>query len=112
LIWKRRQNDYVFLGSADHANALLVGAQSVQALRLSDGAPAWVQETRPLPAGALPAGQGYLSDGHYFLPLTSGQVADIDMASGKLTSFAPSGSNGASGNLFWHPGSDFAQSAL
>jgi outer membrane protein assembly factor BamB len=112
LVWKRRQNDFVFVGSVHHGNVLLVGAQSVQALKLSDGAPAWEQETRQLPTGSLPVGQGYLSDGHYFLPLTSGQVADIDMAAGKLTSFSPAGSNVELGNLICHRGSVLSQSAL
>jgi outer membrane protein assembly factor BamB len=111
-VWKRPQNDFVFVGSVHHGNVLLVGAQSVEALRLSDGAPAWEQEKRQLPAGSLPVGQGYLSDGHYFLPLSSGQVADIDMAGGKLTTFSPAGTNVELGNLICHRGSVLSQSAL
>ena len=40
---------------------------------LADGAAAWPKEFA-LPDGVLPAGLGYLSEGRYFLPLTSGQV--------------------------------------
>ncbi|HEX3598695.1 MAG TPA: PQQ-binding-like beta-propeller repeat protein, partial [Lacipirellulaceae bacterium] len=89
LIWKRRQSDALFIGGVDHGYVLLVGSQAVQALRLSDGAPAWSQATVALPSGALPAGQGYLSQGRYFLPLSSGQIAEIDMASGKITNDEP-----------------------
>ena len=65
LMWKRRQGDALFIGGVDHGNVVLVGSQAVQALRLSDGAPAWKQESVALPTGALPAGQGYLSQGRY-----------------------------------------------
>ncbi len=112
LLWHRRQGDSLFLGSVDHGNVLLISGQSVQALRLSDGAPAWEKETLSLPSGALPAGQGYLSDGRYYLPLTSGQIAEIDMAAGKLTTFSPAGSNVALGNLICYRGSVVSQSAL
>jgi outer membrane protein assembly factor BamB len=112
LAWKRRQGDSLFLGSVDHGNVLVIGGQSIQALRLSDGNPAWERETLSLPTGVLPAGQGYLSDGHYFLPLTSGQIAEIDMSAGKLETFAPAGSNVVLGNLICYRGSVLSQSPL
>jgi outer membrane protein assembly factor BamB len=112
LLWHRRQGDSLFVGCVDHGNVLLVSGQSVMALRLSDGAPAWEKETLPLPSGALPAGQGYLSEGRYYLPLTSGQVAEIDLAAGKLATFSPAGSNAALGNLICCRGSVVSQSAL
>ncbi len=111
-LWTHPQGEYLFLGCVDHGKVLLVGPQSVQALRLSDGAPAWEQETLSLPSGVLPAGQGYLSEGGYFLPLTSGQVAEIDMADGKLATFAPSGSNVVLGNLICYRGSVLSQSPI
>ncbi len=112
LLWKRRQGDYLFLAGVDHGYVLLVGGQSVQALRLSDGAPAWQQETRSLPTGALPAGQGYLSAGHYFLPLSTGQIAEIEMTTGKLATFAPAAAGVPLGNLICYRGSVLSQSAL
>ena len=112
LVWHRRQGDSLFIGGVDHGNVLLVGGQSVIARRLSDGEPAWEKETLPLPSGVLPAGQGYLSDGRYYLPLTSGQIAEIDMAAGKLATFSPAGSNVALGNLICYRGSVISQSPL
>lgn len=110
--WKRLKGDSLFVGSVGHGRVLLIGGQSVQALRLADGEPAWENETLPLPSGALPAGQGYVSDGLYYLPLTSGQIAEIDMAEGKLITFTPSAPNLALGNLICHRGSVLSQSAL
>jgi outer membrane protein assembly factor BamB len=112
LAWPRRQGDSLFIGCVDHGNVLLVGGQSVIARRLSDGEPAWEKETIPLPTGVLPAGQGYLSDGRYYLPLTSGQIAEIDMAAGKLATFSPTGSNVSLGNLICYRGSIISQSPL
>ena len=92
---------------------LLVGAEGVQASARADGAAAWQQEIGAAAAGALPAGQGYLSDGHYYLPLTSGEIVAIEIASGKLTTFhaAPS-PEVALGNLICYRGSVLSQSAL
>jgi outer membrane protein assembly factor BamB len=112
LNWKRRQGDSLFLACVDQGNVLLVGAQSVQALRLSDGNSAWEKETLSLPSGALPAGHGYLSDGRYYLPLTSGQIAEIDIADAGLNTFAPAGANIGLGNLIHYRGSVLSQSVL
>ncbi|HVT27217.1 MAG TPA: PQQ-binding-like beta-propeller repeat protein, partial [Lacipirellulaceae bacterium] len=112
LLWKRRQGDSLFLGTVSNGNVLLVGGQSVVALRLSDGTPAWPKESVSLPTGVLPAGQGYLSDGRYYLPLTSGQIDAIDLADGKLTTSAPSGTHVALGNLICYRGSVISQSPL
>jgi outer membrane protein assembly factor BamB len=112
LVWPRRQGDSLFIGCVDHGSVLLVGGQSVIARRLSDGEPAWEKEAVSLPTGALPAGQGYLSDGRYYLPLTSGQIAEIDMATGKLAAFSPAGSNLSLGNLICYRGSVISQSPL
>ena len=112
LLWKRRQGDALFVGCVDHGNVLLVGPQAVQALCLSDGAPAWKQEGVSLPTGALPAGQGYLSEGRYFLPLTSGQIAEIEMAAGEITHEEPANPNVVLGNLICYRGSVLSQSPL
>lgn len=109
LVWKRRQGDSLFLAAVDHGNVLLVGGQSVIALHLSDGAPAWDKESVALPTGVLPSGQGFLSDGQYFLPLTSGQLANIDISTGKFGLSAVGSSNVALGNLITCRGSVISQ---
>jgi outer membrane protein assembly factor BamB/predicted Zn-dependent protease len=111
-LWHHRQGDSLFIGGVDHGNVLLVSGQSVMACRLSDGDPAWKKETTPLPSGALPAGQGYLSEGRYYLPLTSGQIAEIDMATGSLETYSPAGGTVSLGNLICYRGSVISQSPL
>ncbi len=77
--------------------ALLVGRSSVRGLRMSDGQPAW--QPVPLPPGARPSGRGYFSDGRYYLPLTSAEVAVIDPAAGRLSHRASSVDGRVPGNL-------------
>ena len=60
----------------------------------------------------LPAGQGYLSEGRYFLPLTSGQIAEIEMAAGEITHDEPASPNVVLGNLICYRGSVLSQSPL
>jgi len=111
-VWTRRQGESLFVACVDQGNVLLVGAGGVQALRAADASPAWRQETVVLPSGALPAGQGYLSDGCYYLPLTTGEIAAIATSDGKLT-IHPAPRPGAElGNLICHRGSILSQSAL
>lgn len=112
MLWKRRQGDSLFIGGVENGNVLLVGSQGVQALRLSDATSAWKQESVALPTGALPAGQGYLSQGKYFLPLTSGQIAEIEMATGAITTDEPASPNIMLGNLICYRGSVISQSPL
>ncbi len=112
LLWHRPQADSLFIGGVDHGNVLLIGSQSVIARRLSDGEPTWKKESTPLPSGELPTGQGYVSDGHYYLPLASGQIAEIDFESGELAAFSPAGSNVSLGNLIYYRGSIISQSPL
>jgi outer membrane protein assembly factor BamB len=110
--WKRRKGEALFVGGVQNGVVLLVGSQAVQGVRLSDGAPAWKQESSPLPTGALPSGQGYMSDGQYFLPLTSGQIVQVDMTTGKVAGGEASPASISLGNLVCYRGSVISQSPL
>ncbi|MCI0333017.1 MAG: PQQ-binding-like beta-propeller repeat protein [Planctomycetes bacterium] len=110
--WKHRQGESLFVAGVDRGNVLLIGAEGVQALRVSDGSAAWQPEVVPLPEGALPAGQGYMSDGRYYLPLTTGEIAAIETADGTLNVFRAARPGAALGNLICYRGSILSQSAL
>ncbi len=110
--WKHRQGEALFVAGIDKGTVLLVGSDGVQALRVADGSAAWQPEIVPLPEGALPAGQGYMSDGHYYLPLTTGEIAAIEAADGKLSVFRAARPGAALGNLICHRGSILSQSPL
>ena len=112
LLWKHRQVDSLMMGCVDGGHLLLVNAESVQALRVTDGAPAWPHETASLPEETLPAGQGYLSEGIYYLPLTSGEIAAVEMADGRVTRYSAAEKDVALGNLICYRGSVLSQSPL
>lgn len=112
LLWKKPRDKSIYLAGIDRGVVLLVGADSVAALRLADGTPAWDKERVELPAGVLPSGFGYLSDGRYYLPLTSGQVIAVNMQDGSVTGAVESRQPTSVGNLICHRGSIISQSAL
>src|SRR5262249_42027370 len=73
--------------------AILVGKRQLTAVKLSDGKSAWtsaVAYAEPAKPGAaaagesvqppMPSGRGYLSGGSYFLPLSSAEVVQVDLA--------------------------------
>jgi len=112
LLWKHRRGEASFVGGVHDGRVLLIEADKLRALRAADGVPAWEQEFAPLPAGTLPAGQGYLSEGHYYLPLSSGEIADVELATGKVSTIGSAQHGSALGNLISYRGSILSQSAL
>src|SRR5262249_10551012 len=109
-LWKRRQGESLFIGGVDHGTVLLIGSQTIQGVKLSDGTPAWKQESLPLPRNVLPAGQGYVSQGKYYLPLSSGQIAEIDFETGNVSNDEPANPELTLGNLICYRGSVLSQS--
>ncbi len=112
LLWKQPREKSLFVGCVDRGNVLLVGSDSVTAVRLADKTPAWPKEQTELPDGTMPSGLGYLSAGHYYLPLTSGQVIAIDTQDGAMTNAAEVHGDASVGNLICHRGAILSQSTL
>lgn len=111
MVWKKQREKSLFVACVDRGNVLLVGADSVVALRLADGSAAWPKDIS-LPGGALPSGLGYLSEGRYYLPLTTGQVIAVNTADGTAADAVKASSDSVGGNLICHRGSILSQSAL
>jgi outer membrane protein assembly factor BamB len=122
LLWKHQRDSSLLVGCIDQGTVLLVGNSSVTAKRVADGTPAWpigrsagqpkTADHLDFPANVQPAGLGYLSEGQYFLPLTSGHVVAIDLAKGTMTGSASIHSDAELGNLICHHGAVISQSAL
>lgn len=81
LVWKQPRSEGLFLaGITEDSSLLVVTANEVRALRLSDGKPAW-----PVAVSiASLAGHGVLSEGVLHLPLISGEVVSIETSSGRV----------------------------
>jgi len=99
LLWSAPRRDGVYIGGVEGGRVLVVGRGSVCALSLTDGTPAWPQERLSLPPGAMPSGRGVLSPGRYLLPLSTGEVAAIDLRQGRLLARCRSADNVIPGNL-------------
>lgn len=108
LLWKQPRDEGLFLaGITEESNLLVVTANEVRAIRLSDGKPAW---PRAVSIASL-SGHGVLSDGVLHLPLISGEVASIETRSGRLLARTVVAAKELLGNLIAADGRLVSQSA-
>ncbi len=70
----------LFTACATGEQAVLVGADRVQAISLASGATIW---TQALPEG-MPSGRGLRTGSAYFLPTTTGHLLKIDITTGQI----------------------------
>lgn len=111
LLWKaERQND-LYLAGVWNGRAILVGAQQIRALNLADGTPAWDGETIPLPQRAHPSGRGVMSGQTLLQPLTTAEVAVVDLAEGKIERLCRARDGSIPGNLIACRGRILSQGA-
>lgn len=81
LLWKRpRGQNLMIAGVVGNQHVVLVGANTLEAFRLEDGDPAW---PHPLSIPA-PSGRGLLLGKRYLLPLSSGEIATVDLQDGRI----------------------------
>lgn len=108
LLWKQTRDEGLFLaGITEDSNLLVVTANEVRAVRLSDGKLAWPRAVSIAPLG----GHGVLSDGVLHLPLISGEVASIETRSGRLLAKTTVAAKELLGNLIAADGRLVSQSA-
>lgn len=100
-VWRKpvERGENLYVACVHQGSVVLVGKRQLTALRLTDGKPAWHGKSLDLPDGAMPSGRGFLSGDDYFLPMTTAEVAQIDLTSGKITARAKSHKGGIPGNL-------------
>jgi outer membrane protein assembly factor BamB len=112
LLWKAPRNGMQRLACVHNGTILLVGNKGMTGLRLSDGKPAWRKAVLPMPEGASPSGSGFLTDGKYFLPLTTADVAAVDVSEGRIVGRAAARDGEPLGNLICHRGSVISQNGM
>lgn len=106
LLWQEDRRDGLYVAGVYDGNAIIVGSSRIRAIRLEDGKPAW-PESIPIPA---PSGRGFQHDRYYVLPLSSREVASIDLADGRILTRSPTG-DWTPGNLFSARGRIYSQTA-
>jgi tetratricopeptide (TPR) repeat protein len=76
---------------------------------MADGEKAWEGRTVSLPSGALVAGRGFYAGHDYYVPLSSAEVAAVDLDAGKLGPIAKSRKGNVPGNLVCYKGKVISQ---
>jgi outer membrane protein assembly factor BamB len=98
LIWSAPREDGMYLAGVSGERVLIVGRGKAHALSLRDGKPCWPRPV-PLPGGAVPSGRGYLDAAQLYVPLTSAEVATIDLDRGCVVARSQSPDGVVPGNL-------------
>jgi outer membrane protein assembly factor BamB len=104
-----RQDD-LYLACVHAGKIVLVGRHELRALNLSDGRPAWEGRVVTLPAGSTPSGRGFATGNRYYLPLSSAEVAAVDLDAGKIVQTSKSREGRVPGNLVCYQGKVISQS--
>jgi outer membrane protein assembly factor BamB/tetratricopeptide (TPR) repeat protein len=107
--WAVPRHDGLYVGGVCDGKVIVVGRKRVWALKLSDGTRAWDPGDTWLPPSAFPSGRGYLSPSCYYLPLSTAEVAAIDLGTGKILSRSRTVDGQAPGNLVNHQGAVLSQ---
>ncbi|MFO1093874.1 MAG: PQQ-binding-like beta-propeller repeat protein [Planctomycetaceae bacterium] len=81
-LWDLPKAGFLYVAGVFADRVLLVGQNEVAAVKLADGTPLWSVPV-PAPAGP-PSGRGIAVAEQYLLPLVSGALWTIDIASGKV----------------------------
>lgn len=105
-VWKKRQipGDQFFAG-VFAGKAIVVGQNSIRALRITDGSTLWYLST-----GDLPSGQGVASKNIYYLPLSKGEILAVDLEKGQIKAHnRAKNPEPAPGNLVFHEGAVLSQ---
>ena len=111
LLWRKPREDSLYLAGVHRGKAIVVGRRSIRALQLANGEPAWGGRAVDFPSGAMPSGTGFLAEDLYYVPLSSGEVAAIDLSAGKIVRGYRSHHGAVPGNLVCCKGRIISQRA-
>ena len=93
-----RQDD-LYLACVHAGKIVLVGRRGIHAVNLSDGKAAWKGRTVAFPDGSAPSGRGFRTGNRYYVPLSSAEVAVVDLDAGKIVQTSKSHDGEIPGNL-------------
>lgn len=95
VVWKQPRGQRLYVAAIHGDHLILVGKSQIEAVNISDGSPAWKAPT-PLP---LPSGRGFQTADYYQVPLATGEIATIDLKTGRILARAKTRSGLVPGNL-------------
>lgn len=107
VVWRLPRKDNLYVAAVQNGLVVVVGSRSVEALRLTDGTPAWPQ---PVPL-MNQAGRGIVTESHILLPLATNEVVSIDLKTGRALARTRVHDEAVLGNMIPGPGFIVTQSA-
>jgi hypothetical protein len=116
VLWTRSRGASLYVACVHNGVVVTVDGRYVNGKKLSSGDVAWSSSIQ-LPGKSRPSGRGVRSGDSYYLPLTdndggydkAGQIARIDLKTGKLAEVAVSQRQFVPGNLAFHNGTFISQ---
>ncbi|HWB13086.1 MAG TPA: PQQ-binding-like beta-propeller repeat protein [Pirellulales bacterium] len=109
LKWQKPREDGLYVACVHDGKVIVVGSRTLKALRLTDGESGWSEASLALPSNATPSGRGFYNRDRYYLPLSSAEVAAIDLADGRIVARSRSRSGTVPGNLICYHGAVISQ---
>ncbi|HVX13934.1 MAG TPA: PQQ-binding-like beta-propeller repeat protein [Pirellulales bacterium] len=110
LKWQKPREDGLYVACVHEGKVVIVGSRTVKALRLTNGESGWGEPALALPSNSTPSGRGFYNQGRYYLPLSSAEVAALDLADGRIVARSRSRSGTVPGNLICYHGAVISQS--
>lgn len=111
LLWKKPRSGALCVACVHDGLVVLLTSTGLRALSLADGKDGWDGEPMKWAGKTRPSGQGFLADGLYFVPLSNGTVAAVDVGKGKVVQTTKSRTKNVPGNLICHDGRIISQRA-
>ena len=106
-VWRLPRKDGLYVAAVQSGLVIVVAARSVEAIRLTDGKPAW-----PQPVALMnQSGRGIVTEKQILLPLITNEVATIDLKTGRPLSRVRIHDRLGLGNLIPGPGIIVSQTA-
>ncbi|HEY0984188.1 outer membrane protein assembly factor BamB family protein [Schlesneria sp.] len=95
LNWKRSQAQGLYLACVNEDQVVVVGRNQIAAYSLADGSEEWTQPME-IPE---PSGRGVRVGKQYLLPLSTGDIATLDLTTGRILGRSKLPQAGVPGNL-------------
>jgi len=109
LLWQVPRDDGLYVGCVHDDQALVVGRHGLRSYHLADGKSTWTVPTLQLPDGSAPSGRGFFDGERYYLPLTTAEVAVVELTAGKIVARSKSRGGTVPGNLICYQGAVISQ---
>jgi outer membrane protein assembly factor BamB len=100
--------DWYYIACVHQGKIVRVGRAAMDAINLDDGKPAWEGRSVSFAPGNV-TGHGFYAGNRYFVPLSTAEVAAVDLDSGKIAATAKSRKGAVPGNLVCYRGRIISQ---